>query len=160
MTQHPFFTWIDLGLSFFYIFFPSLLAFFHTRYSVSTKQKISIFLLYYLTISVGIQGLLTGFFQIFYPSFIAESLQWPVSPFLIELGMANVAFGLLGLLSPRRDQGWRKATAVGYAAFLFMTGIFHIVRIVQYGFSPGDAGGFLLFDLIVSMILLILAVRG
>ncbi len=156
------FVWIDLGLSCFYIVFPPLLALFrmgHT-FRLRKKEREAKILLYYLVISVGIQGLLTGLFEIFFPSWIAETLQLPMSPFLTELGMANVAFGFLGILCPWMTQGWRMATAVGYGLFLLMTGLLHLVRIGLEGASPGDVGGFLLFDLVLSLLLLTLAARN
>lgn len=129
------------------------LAFIFLPYILASLKKSSDLLNYYLFISVGIQGLLTGYVQMVRPDVVVDHVNWPHSPFLVELGMANAAFGVVGILSVWRDRGWKAASAVGYGLFLLMTGLGHLVDIWQHGLNPGNAGFFLLSDLIVPMIL-------
>lgn len=147
------FSLLDICIACLYVFLPFLLAFFSLKKSDDKRQKNDTILLYYLVISIGIQGINSGLWQVFKPSLVAEILQWPANPFLLELGLANIAFGILGLLCPWMDRGWRMASAVGYGTFLLLTGILHVMRILQYGISHGDAGGFLFSDIMVPLIL-------
>lgn len=133
-----------------YIFLPFILGSIH---AFIKGDKPDLFLNYYLFISVGIQGLVTGYVQMVRPDVVVAHVGWPNSPFILELGMANAAFGILGILSIWRDRGWRAATATGYGLFLLLTGIGHLVDILQHGFNPGNAGFFLLSDLLVPFIL-------
>jgi len=137
-----------------FIFLPLVLGLFHAW--LKKASKVETLLDYYLFISVGIQGLLTGAIQIFQPQFVVSFVQWPYSPFLLELGVANVSYGVIGVMSIFKERGWKTATAFGYAIFLLFTGIRHLLEIIQKGASPGNSGTFLLFDLFVSLGLFIL----
>lgn len=145
----------EIILSFIFIFLPLLLGLIHALVK-DRKRKIEIILCYYVVISIGIQGLLTGVVEIAQPQLVVDYVKVPYSPFLLELGMANLSFGILGILAIWFDKGWRAATAAGYGLFLLFTGIGHIIHIVQKGITPADMGGFLCFDLLASAILFIL----
>ena len=122
---------IDALLTFFYLLLPPLLA----------RGKDS-FLDYVLWISVVFQGLLTGLIQVFWPVLASRFLQWPLSPFMTELGFANMAFALLAIISFWKTREWKKAAFTGYAIFLFLTGINHLFDIVRNGFLPSNWGFF------------------
>lgn len=129
------------------IFLPFLLALIHAK--AKGKKFNELLLNYYLFISVGIQGIHSGLVEILSPDIVVFYTKWNYSRFLLELGMANVSFGILGTLCFWCSDGWKKATACGYGLFLFMTGVGHLVNIAQHGPSPGDLGGFLFSDLLV-----------
>src|SRR5271156_4367134 len=114
-----------------FIFLPLILGLDHARRKHRPNKEM--LLVYYLFISVGIQGLFTGIFQIVFPDIVINFLQWPYSPFLDELGLANIAFGILGILSLWQNNGWKAATAMGYGLFLFMTGLYHLIEIYHTG---------------------------
>jgi hypothetical protein len=155
---HDTFVRIDLSLALIYLLLPGILAYFH-----KVKKKVSninITLVYYLFITVGIQGLNYSLGQIFYPTMVSKFLGWPQSPFLLEVGMANLSFAILGLLSPWMERGWQMATGVGYSLFLLFTGIVHIFRISQYGISYGDIGGFFAIDLLLPFIIFTLIFKA
>jgi hypothetical protein len=143
-------------ISFSYILLPVISGMIHARVK---KGSISHYLfLYYLFIGVGIQGVLTGIVQMFFPQSVVQFTEWTYNLFLLELGMANTAYGILGLLTFWVNKGWQLATAVGYGLFLFLTGVGHVVDIFQQGLTLGNAGTFLLSDLLVGLALLILAI--
>lgn len=143
--------------AFLFIFLPLILGFGHIYWQkVKGPIKVDILFNYYLFIGVGIQGVVTGFIQIIYPELVIDYVQWPYSPFLWELGTANLSYGILGLLSLWLNKGWQLAAALGYGLFLFFTGFGHLVRLSQIGISPGDGGAFLLSDLFVALALFIL----
>jgi hypothetical protein len=145
-------------VAFLYIFLPLILGGMHSLFAKEEKRKTMILLNYYIFIGVGIQGVVTGGLQMYQPHTVVSFVQWPYSPFLIELGMANVAFGLLGLVSTWLGKSWKIAAGVGYGSFLLFTGVGHVVNIVRKGATPGDAGAFLWSDLFVPVALCILIV--
>ncbi|MGH2774184.1 MAG: DUF6790 family protein [Actinomycetota bacterium] len=57
---------------------------------------------------------LSGFFgHVFTPDAVAESIDWPKgSPFQQEIGFANLALGVLGLIAAGRRDGFREATVI------------------------------------------------
>ena len=148
---------LEAFLTLTYIFLPCILGYLHT-FIKGDKVAANVFLGYYIFIAVGLQGLLTGYWQIAKPEFVVDYVQWPYSPFLLELGMANIAFGVLGIFSLWRGQGWQAAAATGYGLFLFLTGIGHLLDILHHGPTPGSAGSFLFGDLLVPLILFLLGV--
>ncbi len=88
-------------------------------------SKADCFLTYFLTIGVGLQGLLVGNLEIYHSEIVAASVGWEMSPFIAELGKANIAFGVLGVLSFWYRGGWGSATALGYGLFILMRGMGH-----------------------------------
>ncbi len=138
----------------FYIIVPALLSYFFPKAGSRLKENL---LFYYVLIGVVVQGLVTAGLQILDPNLVISYVQWPYSPFLYELGMANLSFGILGLLSLWKNTDWKKSAAFGYGLFLLITGIGHIVQITLQGITPGDFGGFLFSDLLVGIILVALS---
>lgn len=106
---------------------PILIATIHCiwRRNLPRFSKADCFLTYFLTIGVGFQSLLVGHLEMYHGEIVAQYIGWPNSPFLSELGKANIAFGVMGVLSFWCRSGWREATALGYALFVLMTGIGH-----------------------------------
>jgi hypothetical protein len=88
-------------------------------------SKIECFFTYFLTIGVGLQSLIVGHLEIYHGDIVATFIGWPNTPFLSELGKANISFGLLGILSFWFKGGWRSATAVGAGLFIMMASIGH-----------------------------------
>lgn len=161
MEQTPF---KIVGITFFllYIILPLVLGWLHIISSKgvkTAKRSVNIFLGYYVVIGVGIQGLVSAVYQLFFPKIVASYVGWPYSPFLLEVGMANLSYGILGIVSIWFREGWRTATAVGYAIFLICAAIGHIVSIVTTGnWSLGNAGPTLWIDILLPIALFILLI--
>lgn len=88
-------------------------------------SKVECFLTYFLTITVGLQSLIVGHLEMYHTDIVSSYVGWDNSQFLIELGKANMAFGVIGVLCFWFRGGWRSATALGRAVFLLMAGIGH-----------------------------------
>lgn len=88
-------------------------------------SKIECYFSYFLVIGVGLQSLLIGHLEMAQGELVATYIGWPNTPFLSELGKANVAFGILGVLCFWFKGGWRSATALGYSLFLMMAAFGH-----------------------------------
>ena len=99
-----------------YSIIPLLLACAHLlldRRARTPARRIEIFTVYLLAISVGASGLGGAFGHLFLSDLIAEGVGWPVgSPFQLEMGFADLALGILGIMAISRRDGFRTATIV------------------------------------------------
>jgi uncharacterized protein DUF6790 len=76
---------------------------------------------------------LSGFFgHVFTPDAVAESIGWPKgSPFQQEMGFANLALGVLGLIAAGRRDGFREATVIAVAVVGVGATVVHVIDILQ-----------------------------
>jgi hypothetical protein len=83
-------------------------------------QVANTLLLYLFALPVGLGGILGFTGHIFRAVSVAESIGWPAgNPFQYQVAVANLAFGMLGLLCLHfRDEFWI-ATAVGWSILMF-----------------------------------------
>lgn len=147
----PFF---DLVFSFVVIFLPLFLGLLHSL--LKGEKRVEYILLYYIFIGIGVQGIASGISQTFYSSSVTQYVNWPFSPFILELGLANISYGILGILSPWMNRGWQNATAFGYALFLFFTGMRHVIEILETSVNAGNSGPFMYVDNILCYIFFVL----
>jgi hypothetical protein len=109
--------------------------------------------------NVGLGGIFAFVGHAFMADRIAARIGWPAgSPFQFEVAVANLAFGVIGLISARLKGDFRFAVASGYAVFLVGAGVGHIRQIISKGnFSEYNAGVFLFIgDLFIPILLLVL----
>lgn len=79
----------------------------------SAKKVIEVVLLYLLVISVGAGALISGFWHVFNGPTTAKMIGWPSgSPFQYEVGVADMAFGLIGVYIRKPVDFQRFAEAV------------------------------------------------
>jgi hypothetical protein len=128
------------------------------RRELDRERTLEIILLWTLVIGVGAGGLISAMGHVFVPDKIAEMIGWPTgSPFQYEVGMANLALGVVGLLCYRfRDNFWL-ATILANAVFLAGDGVGHVRDIlVNANYAPSNAGIPLYWDFLfpVAQILL------
>ena len=72
---------------------------------------------------------------------IALGIGWPPgSPFQFEVAMANLAFGVLGILCIWQRGGFWTATGVGWAVFLLGCAYGHVREMLAGNFAPMNAG--------------------
>jgi hypothetical protein len=108
--------------------------------SRSRERKIETFLLYLFGIGVAGGGI-GGFFGHFFISdSVAESIGWPTgNPFQLEVGFANLAIGILGIIAMGRRDGFREATVIAVTVFGVGATIVHVSDIIQAGnLAPGN----------------------
>ncbi len=116
---------------------PVLLAALHVRLDTSAKDRLwkaEVYLIYLFMLGVGASGL-SGFFgHVFTPDAVAESIDWPKgSPFQQEMGFANLALGVLGLIAAGRRDGFREATVIAVAIVGVGATVVHVIDIFQEG---------------------------
>jgi 4-amino-4-deoxy-L-arabinose transferase-like glycosyltransferase len=122
---------------FVYSVLPVVLATIHIALDKSCRSRqrnLEIFLLYLLGVGVAAGGI-GGFFGHFFISdVVADSIGWPKgNPFQLEVGFANLAFGILGIVAMGRRDGFREATVIAVTIFGVGATIVHIMDIVQTG---------------------------
>lgn len=124
-----------------------------------TRQRVvDTLLLYLFALPVGFGGIVGFTGHIFRAAFVAKSIGWPVgNPFQYEVAVANLAFGVLGLLCLRLRDGFWIATALGWSIFMFGAAGVHIHQILAgQPYAPGNAGAILYFNLITPAVILAL----
>jgi hypothetical protein len=123
---------------------PVLLAALHVRLDTTAKDRfwrVETYLIYLFMLGVGASGL-SGFFgHIFTPDAVAESIGWPKgSPFQQEMGFANLALGVLGLVAAVRRDGFREATVIAVAIVGVGATVVHVTDMLQEGnLAPGNS---------------------
>lgn len=102
-------------------------------------RVVHILLLYALVFGVGIIGLPLGFIpHVFFPNEAARLIGWrPGSPFQLEVGMHDGAWGVLGFLCIRIGGLFWLATGLGWSLFMVGATYGHIREMaVEDNFAP------------------------
>lgn len=136
----------------------AILHLFLSKAPKTINRIFEVFLLWFLLIMVGIGTIWAAIGHLFMPNTVAAMIGWPLgNPFQLEIGVANLSYGILGLLCWKlRDNFWT-ATVIGYSIFLLGAAYIHITNIAQTGnLAPGNAGYALYIDIIIPIILLCL----
>ena len=106
----------------------------------SRERSLEIFLLYLFGVGVAGSGI-GGFFGHFFISeAVAESIGWPAgNPFQLEVAFANLAVGVLGIVSMGRRDGFREATVIAVTILGVGATIVHAMDIIETGnLAPGN----------------------
>lgn len=128
---------------FIYSLLPLLMAVGHValdKTSSSRERRLEIFLLYLFGVGVAGSGI-GGFFGHFFLSeTVAESIGWPTgNPFQYEVGFANLALGVLGIVAMGRRDGFREATVLAVTVLGLGATIVHVRDIIETGnLAPGN----------------------
>jgi len=126
-----------------------------------TKNRIfEVFLLWFLVVMVGIGSIWAFIGHVFMSNMTAALIGWPAgNPFQLEVGVANLSFGILGLLCWKfRDNFWT-ASIIAVSVFYLGAAYIHIVNIMQSGnMAPGNAGFALYIDILIPIILFALLI--
>lgn len=109
---------------------------------------------WFLFAFVGLMGLLSFAGHAFAAGQTAGSIGFPAgNPFQFEVAVANLAFGVLGLLCLRYRGLFWWATGIGYAVFLWGAAWGHIDQIiVNNNHASGNAGFVLYTDIITPLV--------
>lgn len=122
-------------------------------------KSVETFLAYILFFDMGMMGLLAAYAHVFMGPETAESIGWePGSPFQFEIGMANLAFGVLGILCYwQRGRFW-DAAIIGWCVLFFGCFIGHVINYFTYNnMAPYNFGPYIWFyDLFLPLLVLIL----
>lgn len=106
----------------------------------TATRRIEVAFMYLLAISVGANGIGGAFGHLFLADLVAEGIGWPAgSPFQLEMGFANLAIGVLGLVAVGRRDGFRTATIIATTIIGVGATLVHLQDIAAHGnLSPGN----------------------
>lgn len=109
---------------------------------------------------LGLTGIYAFILHAFFPQISAENIGWATSPFQYEVAMANLAVGVIGILSFKASFSFRLATVIAATCWLWGDAIGHLIQIFQTGnYSVGNAGSWLWMDILVPLILIFCLIK-
>jgi 4-amino-4-deoxy-L-arabinose transferase-like glycosyltransferase len=94
----------------------------------------------YLWVGVAGSGIGGFFGHVFISDPVAESIGWPTgNPFQLEVGMANLALGILGIVAMGRRDGFREATVIAATVLGVGATVVHVMDVIASGnLAPGN----------------------
>lgn len=126
-----------------------------------TKNRIfEVLLMWFLVVMVGIGSIWAFMGHVFMADMVAATIGWPAgSPFQFEVGIANLSYGILGLLCWKfRDNFWT-ATVTALSIFYLGDAYGHIINTMQTGnTAPGNTGFALYIDILIPIVLICLLI--
>src|SRR5579863_2255147 len=107
-----------------------------------------------LFFAVGFSGIWGFIFHVLYPNITSAYIGWQTNPFEYEVGIANLAMGITGIIASFSSAGYKKATATFVIILLFGAAIGHIHQIIVLNnWNPGNAGSILWTDILIPLVL-------
>jgi hypothetical protein len=111
-------------------------------------------------LAVGIDGIWAGVFHIFFPGIASKEIGWAASPFEFEIGVADLAMGIVAVIAFRRSLEFKSAVALYAILFYAGVAVGHVHQaIAHHNFAP-DNFGMLLLITFLRMVLLIVLLRA
>ena len=110
------------------------------RSANTRERRIEVFLVFLFALGVAGSGIGGFFGHLFLSDQVAEAVGWPAgSPFQLEMGFANLALGVLGIIAVGRRDGFREATVIAVSIIGFGATTVHIMDIIDTGnLAPGN----------------------
>jgi hypothetical protein len=124
-----------------------------------TRERVADTLLLYLfAFPIGLGGLIGFAGHTLRAVPVAASIGWAAgNPFQYEVAVANLAFGMLGMLCLWFRNGFWVATGIGWSIFMLGAAGVHLHQIrTGQPFASGNAGAVLYFDLFAPVLVLTL----
>jgi hypothetical protein len=105
-------------------------------------------------VSTGFSMIFGGIGHIFFPAMVAKQISWKVAPqFQFEIGIANIAFGILSLLTFFYRKEFILSTIIATTIWGWGNSIVHILSYLKdKNVSPGNTGWALYLDLLFPLI--------
>jgi hypothetical protein len=114
-----------------------------------------------LLLPAGANGIFTAGTHIFMPEFCAQEIGWPDSPFQYEVGVADLAIGVLGVMAFWSNSGFRLAAAIAAIILYGGDAIGHVYQmVVAENYQPGNAGSWFWMDVGLPIILIVCLAMG
>ncbi|MDP1603964.1 MAG: hypothetical protein Q8M03_11940 [Legionella sp.] len=117
------------------------------------SEAIDILFSYFLLFNVGISYLINFIMHVFFGDFIAQFIGWAQSPFQLEVGFASLGFAVIGIISFWSRIGFRAATIIAPAMFLWGAAGGHIYQMIMANnYAPGNIGSVFWTDIFMPII--------
>jgi 4-amino-4-deoxy-L-arabinose transferase-like glycosyltransferase len=122
---------------------PGIIAAGHLGLDSSSRpreRRLEIFLLYLFGVGVAGSGIGGFFGHVFLSDQVGESIGWPTgNPFQLEVGVANLALGILGIVAMGRRDGFREATVITATVLGVGATVVHGMDVIETGnLAPGN----------------------
>ena len=104
------------------------------------ERRLEIFLLCLFGVGVAGSGIGGFFGHVFISDPVAKSIGWPTgNPFQLEVGVANLAVGILGVVAMGRRDGFREATVIAATVLGVGATVVHAMDVIASGnLAPGN----------------------
>lgn len=111
-----------------------------------------------LVFAVGVGALIGAMGHTIFRDQVAESIGWPMgSPFQLEVGFANLSYGVAGVMCAWYSGRFWLAVIVVNSIFLLSDAGGHILSMIKSrNFAPGNAGFVFWWDLALPILLCVL----
>jgi hypothetical protein len=111
-----------------------------------------------LVFAVGVGALIAAFGHTVLRDQVADSIGWPKgSPFQIEVGFANLSYGVVGVMCAWYTGRFWLAVIVATTVFLLPAAGGHIRDMIKSrNFAPGNAGFVFWWDILLPILLCVL----
>jgi hypothetical protein len=105
-------------------------------------DRATIFLLYQMTVAIGLTGLVAFTGHVLRPGEIAARIGWPTHPnFQFELAAACLGFAVASLLAPWiRNRYYWLGVALGPCIFIALAGVNHLRDAITGNLAPYNVG--------------------
>lgn len=107
-----------------------------------------------LLLAIGVAYVWSGIFHVFFPNIAASSIGWANSPFQYEIGVADIAIGIVAILSVWRSLAFKAPVVIYIALFSLGVAIGHVYQAVTAHDYAANNFGLLLIVTIAEMVLL------
>jgi hypothetical protein len=139
-----------------------LIAIIHIYWKKYSGWKaIGLVLMWQLGIGLGVGLIWAGIGHLLMPDRVAAGIGWQAgSPFQREVGMWDLALGIVGVLClVFREEGFWAATIIATGVFFFSAGLGHVYELLVHGNTAAfNAGPVMYLDLFYPIILGVLLI--
>lgn len=119
-----------------------------------------VFFRWIVLLPLGIASLYGFIMHAFFPVSTAALIGWTNSPFQFEVAMANLGIGIIAVIAFRASYGFRLATVIASACWLWGDALGHIYQMAAHqNYQLGNSGSWLWMDLIIPAILIVCIVK-
>ncbi|HYF97623.1 MAG TPA: DUF6790 family protein [Coxiellaceae bacterium] len=129
-------------------------------YKTSTTPPLENLFRWLCLLPLGVNGIYSFIMHGFFGDMTASLIGWHNSPFQWEVAVANLGFGLIGLMAFKASMGFRKAVVIVSSCWLWGAGLGHIYQMIeQHDFALGNAGSWFWLDMFLPLVLIVCFAR-
>ena len=155
---------IQLVLTNFGLFMFVIAAFFIIIHKAIVRDRVSneeIVYRWMALFPLGCTGIYAFIIHVFYPELADATIGWSHSPFEYEVGVADLALGVVAILSFNATFGFRLATVIANVIFLVGAASQHLyLMIMQGNYAVGNAGSWLWMNDLIVPLIMVLCING
>jgi len=140
-----------------------ILAFILATLHKLTNKELPIFEILYRWVALlplGMTSIYAFIMHDYFPTLAASTIGWATSPFQHEVAVANLAIGVIAILSIRKGCGFRWATVIASSIWLWGCALGHARQIIEnHDMAIGNAGSWFYIDILIPILLIFYMVK-